>query len=571
VAQVFISYSRRDKEFVQKLAASLKAEKREVWLDEDNIEVTAEWLKEIFSNIEAADNFLFVISPDSIASPYARKEIDHAVINGKRMVPIYYRAVPDADIPEAVARFQRIDFTGPTDFDSNFAKLTNALDTDLDWKQTHTRLLTRAREWERNGTDGSFLLRGKDLSEAEQWIVRSAEKEPKPTALHAQYILASRQAATKTQRIIIAAVAIALVVAIGLAIYAFSQRNTAQSETREAKARELTAFSTGSLSDDPEKSILLGMQAVNATLRFGQPSLPAAEDALHQALLSSQVRETLKGHTKEVFSVAWSPDGKRLATASSDGTAKVWDAVGGRELLTLKGHTDSVFSVAWSPDGKRLATASFDRTVKVWDAISGQELLSLKGHTSNVLGVAWSPDGRRLATASSDGTAKVWDAAGGRELLTLEGHTSNVSRVAWSPEGSRLATASTDGTAKVWDAAGGQELLTLKGHTGFVLDVTWSPNGTRLATASWDQTAKVWDAASGQEVPTLKGHTDIVSSLAWSPDSKRLATASNDVVVQIYAMDVRGLIDLARKRVTRDFTRDECERYFQSEKCPPLP
>ena len=240
MAQVFISYSRRDREFVQKLVAALDAEKREVWLDEKDIEVTAEWLTEIFSNIEAADNFLFVISPDSVASANTRKEIDHAAINGKRIVPIYYRAVPDADIPEAIAKFQRIDFTGSTDFDSNFAKLIRALDTDLEWKQTHTRLLTRAKEWERNGTDSSFLLRGKDLSEAEQWIVKSAEKEPKPTALHSQYILTSRQSATRTQRIVIGAVAIALAVAIGLAIYAFSQRNTAQSETKEARrnARE---------------------------------------------------------------------------------------------------------------------------------------------------------------------------------------------------------------------------------------------------------------------------------------------------------------------------------------------
>jgi hypothetical protein len=237
-----------------------------------------------------------------------------------------------------------------------------------------------------NGTDNSFLLRGKDLSEAERWLVRSVEKEPRPTTLHSQYILSSRQAATRTHRIVLGAVAIALVIAIGLAIYAFSQRNSAQSETkeaqrnaREAKAREFAAFATESLSDDPERSILLGMQAVNATLRFDHQSLPAAEDVLHQAILSSQVRKTLKGHSKGVTSVAWNPDGKRLATTSEDKTAKVWDAFSGQELLTLKGHTSYVMSVAWSPDGKRLATASQDNIAKVWDAASGEELLILRG------------------------------------------------------------------------------------------------------------------------------------------------------------------------------------------------
>ena len=180
--------------------------------------------------------------------------------------------------------------------------------------------------------------------------------------------------------------AIALVVAIGLAIYAFSQRNTARSETKEAqrnaresKAREFAAFATESLSVDPERSILLGMQAVNVTLRFNQPSVSAAEDVLHQAILSSQVRRTLKGHASNVPGVAWSPDGKRLATASWDRTAKVWDAASGQELLTLGGHTGDVNSVAWSPDGKWLATASGDWTAKVWDAASGQEWVTLKG------------------------------------------------------------------------------------------------------------------------------------------------------------------------------------------------
>jgi TIR domain len=185
VTQVFVSYSRKDQEFVQRLVAALVAEKREVWLDENDIEPTAEWLKKIFENIEAADNFLFVISPDSVVSTYARKEIDHAALNNKRMVPILYKPVSDEAIPEAVAKYQRINFTGNDDFDGKFAKIIAALDTDLDWKQDHTRLLTRAMEWQRQGRDNSFLLRGRDLREAERWVATGAEKEPKPTALHA--------------------------------------------------------------------------------------------------------------------------------------------------------------------------------------------------------------------------------------------------------------------------------------------------------------------------------------------------------------------------------------------------
>jgi hypothetical protein len=165
-----------------------------------------------------------VISPESVASAKCRKEIDHAVANNKRMVPIFYRPVPDEAIPEALGKFQRLNFDDNDNFDSRLAALVAALDTDLAWVQDHTRLLTRAKEWEREGRDSSFLLRGKDLREAEQWVVESAVREPKPTTLHSQYILASRQAVTKLHRIIIGAVAAAFLIAVGLAIYANQQR-----------------------------------------------------------------------------------------------------------------------------------------------------------------------------------------------------------------------------------------------------------------------------------------------------------------------------------------------------------
>jgi len=158
--------------------------------------------------------------------------------------------------------------------------------------------------------------------------------------------------------IIIGAVIAALVVAIGLAAYAFVERNTAGRNAHESKARELAVLAKDSLSDDPERSILLGMHAANATLQYGQPPVATAEDLLHQALLASQLRLTLSGHKDKVWSVAWSPDGKRLATASSDNMAKVWDAASGQELLTLTGQVGPVWSLAWSPDGKRLATGS---------------------------------------------------------------------------------------------------------------------------------------------------------------------------------------------------------------------
>jgi WD40 repeat protein len=261
------------------------------------------------------------------------------------------------------------------------------------------------------------------------------------------------------------------------------------------------------------------------------------------AVTGDEIR-TLKGHTSAVHSVCFSPDGRRLAAGQPGkvdeqgrlvpGEVKVWDVATGRQLRTLKGHTSFVYCVCFGPDGRRLASASMDQTVKVWDAVTGDEIRTLEGHTCGVLGVCFSPDGRRLASASADKTVKVWDAGTGEEVRTLKGHTGFVNSVCFSRDGQRLASASDDMTVKVWDAVTGDEIRTLKGHTGGVSAVCFSRDGQRLASASEDATVKVWDAVTGQEILSLKGHTDVVESVAFSPDGKRLASASADRTVKLW-------------------------------------
>jgi WD40 repeat protein/predicted Zn-dependent protease len=252
---------------------------------------------------------------------------------------------------------------------------------------------------------------------------------------------------------------------------------------------------------------------------------------------------TFKGHTSPVLSVAFSPNGRRLVSCSGDdrhspGEVKVWDAQTGRELLDLKGHKDYVLSVAFSPDGKCLASASRDMTVKVWDAQNGRQLLDLKGHTTIVDSVAFSPDGRRLASGSGafgkPGEVKIWDLQTGLEAIPLKGHADIVTSVVFSPDSKHLATASFDRAVKVWDAQTGQEILMIKGHTDIVRSVAFSPDGQSLATASFDKTVKVWDAHAGQELFLLKGHAKAVVSVAFSPDGQRLASGSWDKIVKVW-------------------------------------
>ncbi|GAA2213806.1 serine/threonine-protein kinase [Nonomuraea monospora] len=214
------------------------------------------------------------------------------------------------------------------------------------------------------------------------------------------------------------------------------------------------------------------------------------------------VTQPLTGHTGAVFRMAFSPDGRLLATGSMDTTVRLWNIATGLPVgEPLTGHTDTVEDVAFSPDGRLLATSSMDTTVRLWDPATGQPVGEpLTGHTECVAGVAFSPDGRLLASGSLDTTVRLWDPATGQPVgEPLTGHTGHVLRLAFSPDGRLLATSSRDWTARLWDPATGQPVgKPLTGHTNIVWDVAFSPDNSLLATNSEDNTVLLWDIATGQ-------------------------------------------------------------------------
>jgi len=225
-------------------------------------------------------------------------------------------------------------------------------------------------------------------------------------------------------------------------------------------------------------------------------------------------------------SVAWSPDGTEIATGSTDGRIRTWDAQNTRQLLTLVGHTSHVLSIAWSPNGTKIASGSADNTIKIWNAQTGAILQTLTGHSDYVETVSWSPDGTKIVSGSDDHTIKIWNARSGLELQTLAGHADFVYSVAWSPNGSLIASGSKDSTVKIWDAQTGTLLHRITGHERSVYSVAWSPNGTELASGALDLTIKIWNAQTGGLLQNLSRQTDSTYSVAWSPDGTKIVAGS---------------------------------------------
>jgi len=460
------------------------------------------------------------------------------------------------------------------------------LEEDREGLQLHRHLTEAAQEWNALNRDPGALYRGARLAQAQEWVTghpgelntlerefleastQWAEREAAELEAHRQSELDSAQRLAETERrelqsarqlaetqqrsatqlrrrALFLAVAFLLALVMAGVAYFFGDQARARAadeqqallkagqESRLSTSRELAASAISNLNVDPERRILLALQAVKVTYDVDKTWTTEAENALHHSVLASHALLTMQAHNAQVWNMAFSPDGKRLATASQDGTVGIWDAATGEKVLTLQVFSSTIFptgganSVAFSPDGTRLGSASVDKTAKIWDVATGRELLTLRGHTDGVFSITFSLDNKRISTGCFDGTVKVWDGTTGKELLTIQDAGVGV----FSPDSTRIAT-----FTNVWSASTGKQIVSFTGpgHTNIVYNEAYSPDGTRIATVSRDRTAKVWDAATGQELLTLWGHAAPIYGVAFSRDGTRLATGDENGVVKIW-------------------------------------
>ncbi|WP_438031095.1 nSTAND1 domain-containing NTPase [Sorangium sp. So ce233] len=367
----------------------------------------------------------------------------------------------------------------------------------------------------------------------------------------------ARLAEERARRRRFAAVAVASLLiaafAVSLGSVAYSQKLRADRlRVAEVRARReadrLRDLAERKRSEAHDASILAGFRelAVRARLPAAMKLLPEVElpamrrgwiELASDALAANALRATLRGHVGALSAVAWSPDGKRVLTASADGTAQVWSADGTGRAVVLKGHGGAILAAAWSAGGAHVLTGSEDGTARVWNPDGAGPPVVLEGHGGGVTAVAASPDGARVLTASSDGTARVWSADGTGKPIVLAGHVGPIDAAVWSPDGQRVITAGSDRTARVWELGGKRRRFVLRGHTGEVVSVAASPDGTRVVTGSRDRTARVFRPTGDSAPVVLAGHEDSVSHVAVSPDGLRVATASADRTVRVWSAD----------------------------------
>jgi WD40 repeat protein len=475
-------------------------------------------------------------------------------------------------------------------------------DNNSKWFLANLSMLQRQADlWNEEGKPEGLLLFGKDYLEAEEWV---SENGKRMNSIEADFITACRKLNhhMRRERQINTAIRWLFVTSVLMGIGAFYFFIRATNAEYKATARELAAAASYNVAIDPERSLLLAIEASTYT----QEPLTEVEQSLHQALPAMRLEKTFSGHSDEVYRADFSPDGSMIASASYDGTIKIWSAGGDLiKDITLIANKQpyefGAFDVRFSPDGKHLAavdakgrltifdaqtfaivkqiqdqtddsgdywttavdysrdgkwivTAGTDPDIRVYDARTFALIRSIGGsadpnrHTDQIEDAVFSHNGKMIVSSGDDRTIRVWDAATGAFLFKLEPNVDDDEAViftaVFSPDDTRILSGGADRLIYVWDVAAQSQIMKIPGHLDWVFAIEYSPDGQMIISGSSDRTIRFWDAEHGRPVRSLVGHTDRVFGFTISPDGRHLISASGDRTLRLWNITKGGASEL---------------------------
>ncbi|PWB90468.1 hypothetical protein C5688_10745 [Methylocystis sp. MitZ-2018] len=638
--RVFVSYSRGDLAFADKLVSALEARGLEVMIDRRDLPEFEDWKRELADLIRRADTIILVISPRWIGSPTCRWEVEQVEQQSKRLAPIVLERVADDQIPPNISRLNYVFFDAPHDFEQQADRLAKALESDIAWIREHTRLGEIARRWAQLKRGDALILRGQELEGAEQWLVKRPRAAPEPTAAHGAFLQASRRAARRRQWYwTIGTLSVAIVTA-ALAAVAYFQKQEADQRRVEAVANaemasrneevakaneqravgelaraqrsESLALAEQSLRETEAGDALEGVRRALQGLpknrqRPDRPLVQRAELALAKAMLANRLELALKPGADQVNHAVYSPDGTRIAAGTRDGKIAVWDAGTGRVVRIFSDDRKAIYNVAFSPDGKRLASAhqfplsivvrnletgaieadlplqnqngftffsprqpnqlisiavQMDLRPRIWDLASrrqGGVLDLLLPGIASVRTAAVSPDGDHLAITcyglGFEGSFFVWDLDHRRlvmsdtTLLPAQAEAAAMTKLGDGEEQETIAAVDAAGDSGRFALLGKRTIYVVDSKTRSILHrwqyaANWNAgmsgilkvtrNGAAVLVAPTPTELALHVLESGRRTALLRGHASTIVRAAVSADGARVAAAASDRTIRVW-------------------------------------
>lgn len=556
--EVFLSYSRKDGDFARQLNRVLQESGKTVWFDQESISSGANFELELYKGIQNSDNFLFVISPDSVTSPYCENEVNYAAQQGKRLVSVLCRETEPSSLPEILKSINWIDFA-QQDFDKQFPELIQTLELDREHAHQHTVLQQRANEWQDNQESNDFLLNFSACDKAEAWLSQSQDKKPVVTALQKNYIDASRIAIKTAQRkakLRQHLTALGMFLAIGLAIFAWhkseqADENAQQAQLQKTEAQRNQSFSLTGLAQseidkgNPINGLLLALEGLPKNFSEpDRPYVPILQEKLYAGMMARREYAVLK-QDDAIQDASFSPNGSLVAT--HDGNhIKLWDSTTGKMLGALQQYLVQLTALNFSQNGQWLAATDNNQEVLLWSIACLQQsnfncepIAKLQGNS-----FVFDPNSHWLAIVNEMNAIQFWRLESNHAPLLKQSITTDSTQIhnlVFSPDSQLIATVEPQ-LIRLWAVKNGTELASLKhddsDNYNKAEKLLFNSKATRLVTNE-NLHVTLWDISNcrtGQ-----KNCTQLVSDIdtknystfdiKFSPDGEVLALASWDMKV----------------------------------------